>query len=72
MLVLEITINSFWAANDFTFGIVFGEVFSQQTSIGVGVVTTDNNETIKIQILSVLERGSKLIRCLNLVSSRAY
>ena len=72
MLVLEITIDSLGAANDFAFRIVFHEVFSEKARIGIGVITSNDDETVEVKGLGVRERASELLRCFNLVTSGAY
>ena len=72
MLVLEIAIDSLGAANNTALGILTLEVFGKKASIGVRVITTDNNETIKVKCLSVGERACELLRGLNLMTSRTF
>lgn len=48
MLILEIAINSLGAANNTALGILALEVLGKKASIGVRVITTNNNETIKV------------------------
>lgn len=71
MLVFKITINSLWGSNNSAFGVVLCEVFSKKASVGVGVVATNDNDTIQVKGFAVLEGVFKLLRRLNLVSSRA-
>ena len=46
MLILKIAINSLRAANDTALGILALEILGKKASIGVRVITTDNDETI--------------------------
>ena len=43
VLVSEVTVNSLRSSNDLALSVMLGEVLSQQASIGVGVISSDNN-----------------------------
>lgn len=71
MLILKVTVDSLWASNDLAFGLVLLEILCQQACIGVRVIATNYNKTIEIKGLRICQRAGKLLRGLNLVSSRA-
>ena len=71
MLILEVTVDSLRAANDSALGAVLCEVLGKEACIRVRIITTNHHKTIKVEILRILERVSKLLRGLNLMASRA-
>ena len=71
VLILEVTVDGLWAANDSALSAVLGEVLGKEACIRVGIIATNDHETIKVKILRILERVSKLLRGLNLVASGA-
>ena len=71
MFILEVTVDSLWAANDFALSAVLSEVLGKEACIRVRIIATNNYETIKVEILRILERVSELLRGLNLMTSGA-
>jgi len=71
VLVLQITIDGLRAANNLALSFVLREVFGKEASIRVRIVTADDNKTVEVESLRVLERASELLRGLNLVTSGA-
>lgn len=55
MLVLQVTVDGFWAADNFNVGALASEVLRQEARISVGVVTTNYDESIKAKISAVLQ-----------------
>ena len=72
VLVLQITIDSLWASNNLCLCVVLSEVLSKEAGIGVGVISTNYDKTVKVKVCGILERVSELLWGLNLVASRAY
>ena len=72
VLVFQVAINCLGTSNDLALGLLLGEVLSQEAGIGVRVVATDHNKSVKIELDSVFEGAGKLLRGLNLVTARTY
>ena len=72
MLILKVTVDSLGASNDLALGLVLGEVLGQEARVSVRVVTADHDKTVEIERLRIRQRASKLLRGLNLVTTRAY
>ena len=84
-LILQITVNSFWATNNlsqlfnrsleeyfyFCWAVVCKEVLREQTGISIGVVSSNNNQTIKLEGFAVLFGVLELLWSLDLVSTGA-
>jgi hypothetical protein len=43
MFISEVTIDSLRSSDDLALSVVLCEVLSQQASVGVGIVSSDNN-----------------------------
>ena len=71
VFILQITINCLWCSNNFALWSMLLEVFRKKASVCVGVITTDNNETIEIKCVCVCNWAFELIWFLNLMSSRS-
>ena len=69
VLVLEVTVDGLGAANDFAFSLLAGEVLSEKTGIGVGVIAANHNESIEVEFLGIAQGIGKLLGGLDLVSS---
>jgi len=72
VFVLEVTVDGLGAANDLAVGVVLGEVLSQETGVGVRVITTNHDETVELEVGHVLEGASELLGGLDLVASGSY
>ncbi len=53
VLVFQITINGLGAANNFTLGLLAGEVLGEQACVRIRVITTNHNETIEVEFLGI-------------------
>ena len=53
-IVLEVAVDSLWATDNLHAGILFLVVLGQDSSIGVRVITTDNNEGADAELVENL------------------
>ena len=72
VLVAKVAIDGLGCAKNLTFSIVLRKILCQQAGICVGIVSTNHNNSVQIEVCAVLQRSSKLLRRFNLVSTRAY
>ena len=61
LLVFQVAVNGFGAADDLHAIVVSGIVFSQHTSVGVGVVTTDDDDGFDAEFTNDFETAFKLV-----------
>jgi len=71
VLVLQITIDGLGAADNSDGAVVGLKVFGQQAGVGIGVITSDDDQTVQFKGLAVSQRALELFGSFNLVSSRA-
>ena len=71
MIILQISIYSFRSSNHTTFRPILFEILSKQTSISVRIISSDDYQAIKIQVVTVLQWTFKLFRLLDLISARS-
>ena len=72
MLVFEIAVDRLGAADDNCLGLVDCEVLSKNASVGVRVVASDDDKSVKVKGCAVLQRVFFVNSTLNLVPSSAY
>ena len=71
LLVLQVTVDGLGAANDLDGSADALVVFCEDCSVGVGVVTTDDDQRTDVELLEDLETLVELSRLLELRTARA-
>lgn len=69
MLILQVTIDSFWTSNNTALRVVFGEVLGEEACVRVRVITSDDGDTVEVEGIASLKRGLELFWRLDLVST---
>ena len=55
MFILQVTVDGLRATNDNGLSLVLSKVLTEKASIGVRVITSDDAETIEVELSAVFE-----------------
>jgi len=69
VLILEIAIDGFWTADHVGIAVILLKVLCQDTGIGVGIISPDDDESIQVQVFADQKGGLHLLRGFDLMSS---
>ena len=71
VVVLQVTVDGLGTANDVGAVVNALEILGKQGSVGVGVISTNHNETVQVEVVADLGGGLELVVSLDLITARA-